>query len=1124
MKFRNLFTTSLAIGFILFVARINYSEFTASDSHREVNREDVLRRTTVLLSSSHWVEFQVPAHATNIRMMTNAALKKNASPTTTYDDPRTGQRYSIQYELLDANRNRIDASDYHFRSQAKQIIDPQSGETISPLFFGKSSIVATQTRVMQLPLDSNDQKVAIVRVKVLQHTDSVREVVARVHSRVERSDYQKNFTWSRLTKSRREKICQFCVYNDSLLTETERTHLMRWQWTPAPTLGEFETRSLYFVDGVTEEAIDWQAIPEGKLAMAHGQANFPVPSESGTLRLHFTALDESTAASADIIYLDQNSQVDHQTTHDLQQDTLELSVVGGMVQISPTHDVVIRAYWTPHPNERERHTDLGIEEAEVTPDATLVPTYLADHRAIEFPISHFEDQATPFRVSVRRIFDNAFFNSATSIEEDSEDSFTWELLDKRDNIIQSGQMTIGMEKSNYDHLWVDGRSLPLSDSSTYYFSLPLDGKKIRFRAAKRALLFGGAVRPAQQKRITRIPEDYLSTDPGNTINKSWFTLKPISQNELVRDNRSYLARTQPRVKEIDPQVVAGNYLWNRFIPSGNWIGRRMLVPVQEDHQVRDQAVDVVYREIEANRSWQFQTEPHHLKDKKLVFAAAENPGKLEVRLDGVPIYSKTVLSSRGEIKLPRSAFRDASELQVTAENPTRLFINGLRIEKSEQFLKRTAQRMDDGELQFDFNKIAAQEILGLQLFRERCNSDRCRIEVDIIPKFSLKKSEGPSNSWTILNRVYDLKSADDQPSIVMDSKENVDLGYRCFFRLNEDLPQGDYTIRVRLLDDQKAYALLYQTVPEPQTQPRELLPHSAVDASKPKILATPVAAKLADSSQEHDISRETKRELKRVLRTTKNPVAIESPSPEILAKTQQLFETTLETNRLDESLVDQWKQLGWQIDWLSEQKMFLVYEDRNHQQGRGAYAIRSECDSNLVIQAPHRFFDKQTGSIALKLFSENSIKAACWNTAHRKEIDVAHQDRHYFNAFMNALTANQPDSVFVQLHGFADSHRDTEGIQLIVSDATRYPGRHARQSALKFKERFGIQQVRLFPTEVKTLGGTKNSQASILRNGSQCRFLHLEMATEFRSNLAESASDRERFFAAIRESIKNSND
>ena len=179
MKFRDLFilvcVTLLTSGGILY----GWSRFEkVLFADREINRNDVKRESTVLLSTDYWVEFQIATGSSNFRLLTNAALATEDAPDCDLTHPCIGWRYGIEYELLDRDRRMIEKSEYHFRSEIRQVRDQDSGNTVYPLFFGKRSWAATQTRAMQIALSGQNQDVAIIKVRLCSFDPEIRQVVA----------------------------------------------------------------------------------------------------------------------------------------------------------------------------------------------------------------------------------------------------------------------------------------------------------------------------------------------------------------------------------------------------------------------------------------------------------------------------------------------------------------------------------------------------------------------------------------------------------------------------------------------------------------------------------------------------------------------------------------------------------------------------------------------------------------------------------------------------------------------------------------------------------------------------------------------------------------------------------
>jgi len=217
------------------------------------------------------------------------------------------------------------------------------------------------------------------------------------------------------------------------------------------------------------------------------------------------------------------------------------------------------------------------------------------------------------------------------------------------------------------------------------------------------------------------------------------------------------------------------------------------------------------------------------------------------------------------------------------------------------------------------------------------------------------------------------------------------------------------------------------------------------------------------------------------------------------------------------TIVARWKERNWELESSPSKRLFVLRESTGHAHGRGIYVFRTGTDSRVVLQAPHRFNDLLTGAISIRLFTEQEISAIALNTIHRKVIDLSHTKLHYINAFTAAVLRANDSASILQVHGFTQEGKSgaAKASQIIVSDTTKFPGRIARQTAIEFKTTFGADHTRLFPIEVKELGGTTNRQSKVAQNLGSPNFLHLELSHSFRSELNDDASVREKFFASI---------
>ena len=1146
MRFRDLFVLAVFGLATWYFAQLPFAGmgYLASVAP-EVNRIDADRRNAIKLDQNAWVVFQIPDTSTAVRLLTNAAVKTPEMPEVTQADPRPGWRYAIEYQLMDQSGNLIDESVYHFRSRVEKMVDIATGRPVYPMFF-EDSTAATETRVMQIGLRSfSKTRPSLIRVRFKSADSNIESVVARALSQVERKNANERTTWNRLSRQRRDAICKYCVYDSDLLGFSERANLLRWHWILSPTIGEFENKSIYSISDLNNEAVAQQTLPAGRLAAADWISRIAIPSAAGDVRLQFIPTNEELPKhfSAHIEWFGNHPRERSSSTVKATCHTLH-DLDGGLIQIKTNLECVIRAFWLPKGDALNQSVSAWISENqinqngeyEITPHLSKIRAYLIDKSKIEYRVSHHENQSTPFRVSIRQIFDDQFFAQSDSTRQ-QDPLLHWAFVDETGNTVKSGSILVEDTVTRFDHLKISTRQILLSDAKSVYFSVPPNISVVRFRSGK-PLLINSSVRPSGIAQVTRVPEDYSPFDRRERRTRSWYSLKPVEFESLFQDNRSFIINSQPVAPDIDPLILLGRYKWNRYVPQGDWIGREILVPLQHSPD-RSEVLQSIYNRIERGRDYSisqyaFESPP---KSLRMIVAGEQSPGNVAVEIGGKTVYARHHASRRGTIELPMPSLASQDSrlnLRVSSEHPCQFFVGGFKVHNSSPFLKRTAQRFARAKLQFDYvKKTNLQELLTLQMYRGAADARRCKIRVRIEPQESIVRSNRPVDGWTVLERIYDLRAAMELKSLLLDTGKSVDAGYRCFIKLDTDLPIGKYRIHVECLEqDTDAYALLFQT--EPGVVPRRHI------KSVPQTIHSVghgLSTKSTDSRQKPSLEefhgrpavdhvsepqQQTLDQALSDLLRIKNRTATIMPADERQMKdVQELFHRTAFSPLIKFDLVQDWKRLGWELIELHGRDVVVIRESPGHLQGRGMYAIRRRSSSRFVIQAPHRFFDEKTGIITRKLFAENDFLAAAWNSSHRNQIDLAHQRRHYFNAFTAALADGSTN--VIQLHGFAGQNKSkkVQRTKIILSDSTRFPARHAMQTAVRLKELLGRQQVRLFPIEINELGGTKNSQAAFLRSIGVPKFLHVEMASEFRRQLANSASRRQKFAAALLDTSPN---
>ena len=212
--------------------------------------------------------------------------------------------------------------------------------------------------------------------------------------------------------------------------------------------------------------------------------------------------------------------------------------------------------------------------------------------------------------------------------------------------------------------------------------------------------------------------------------------------------------------------------------------------------------------------------------------------------------------------------------------------------------------------------------------------------------------------------------------------------------------------------------------------------------------------------------------------------------------------------------------------------LWLAGEQAGARRGAGVFVLRAGTATPWLIEAPHTFFDVGTLEIAETCFEVLGARALLVNTVRRTssadedmdpseraetaraagaDSDLAHAPQSFFATAHSALLSSTSGYATLQLHGFRDEL--VPGVAAIVSAA----GTNANVDvvARQLRALLGDDAVRLYPKEVKQLGGTRNVQAR-LSQASGAPFIHLELSKTLRDRLKTDPPYRYTFAGALK--------
>lgn len=270
------------------------------------------------------------------------------------------------------------------------------------------------------------------------------------------------------------------------------------------------------------------------------------------------------------------------------------------------------------------------------------------------------------------------------------------------------------------------------------------------------------------------------------------------------------------------------------------------------------------------------------------------------------------------------------------------------------------------------------------------------------------------------------------------------------------------------------------------------------------------------------------------------------PQRQEVRRAEELFTRLLSGRESFTTMRGECEEMDFSLDVVEDNQdhFWILREKADQRRGRGFFVIRPVGAQNgigtqtpvniqnrvsiknpiatesLLFEAPHVGHDYHTDTIALNLFRESLASACALNTVPRTQADLAHLHETYFQAFTRAFARVHPRGLLVQLHGFTTKKRKTEAgrtAEMIVSHGSQPMPTWMTAIVIDMKRQFGPDVVKLYPSDVRELGATTNTQAAMLRGLGFDGFLHVEMSYPLRKRLCSDVELRGNLVACVDE-------
>ena len=772
--------------------------------------ESALPTTTYRALVDGWLDFPLSGKGHALRVRTNGVTDPDASQL-----PDADWWYAFQYQLLDVAGKTLREGVYHHRTRLRRFRDATTGQLIGRNFLLDPTQVPTTGRGMLIYFSREEQPVRL-RLRPLQKDPTLAFILFRVYEKLETPSPELDYLWQRFGESKKARLTVGSIYGSEFLQEQERRNLLRYQWKAVGPLGveheQYQSLKLYVAREMGGEPELAGIMPYGVYADQQMRAMIPVPEGEWEVKLAFIPLleTEAGAGAKEVRVRWYGRGLTQRWQAEVAADSggvwLAKRFNGGLLELTASVPMVIRA-WAKN--------DTGVSV--ITPERVQLRAYRAGPAMpLSLPIDHVGDSATPIRVDLRA--------QLQSTEETVDRTLIYEFLDAAGETLEKGRLQARLTRSGYDRLVISGQNdQALSEPSRYYFKLAPEVAVVRFTAQQETLITAYS-RPPSLVREVQVPEDYAEFGDTPAKQPAWFLMRPHAAEQMRRENRTATLIVQPRPPETDPRLLAGQYDWRSYQPNGNWRGRYLLIPRQDDALARDQALMSVYRELTAGRPTRIHLrapEGHRQIEPTLIFLRDDAaPIGIELRLDGESYYATRIAGKRGEIRLP-VVRPGVYRLSIKADAPGRWFLNHAEMQ-APGYLRRLALELGGKDLVFDYHKRSAEaEVLTGEFFS--LSQDRSRIRVGI--KGEPPARVGPLTDWTFRERVFDLQPGAEGAVPVLNAKiDALRGGQRFVLPLGADLPAGHYRLQVALEGGDKGFLTLYRLIagqPEIRTFFRE---------------------------------------------------------------------------------------------------------------------------------------------------------------------------------------------------------------------------------------------------------------------------------------------------------------
>ena len=784
------------------VLRPVVSEFILKGQRAQTG-PDVSEAVVYGLGTKSWTRFPFSSPPRLVRLLANADVTAAA-----LGDAKATLRYAIEYQILDAVGTVLREDVIHLGTRVIAYADPDTLEPVPAARYVDHDALPTASDLVILDIGDLSGAAELWARFVGEDTSDdfdarVVGAALRVYERRPIRESRVLPTWERLSVEDRALLARSSVFATSLLTSDEKAWLIRNDWLPIGPSGvggvDYNMRMLITQgDGFEAASVPASNGNNGLYLDAKRRVTLKLPEGGGRVRFTVEAPSGSLVGSLSVVSHQPTPAGEVRRAYPLVGETAQFEdeFGGGMLDISAEAPVRLRAFLLA---EKEQPRELSDELNRLRAYA-LMP-----ENPLRYLVTTLDAEATPLRLVLRCA-------CTAAPETQSEPVDVHYVISASDQtIIRGGRISVATEASPYDRL-SDSPSLPLSVPTEIFFNLPKEAASVSLFSDAPVFVYG-FTRPLGVSDHVMIPEDRFASEDTDDSRRTWFYLRPEDWEAMILDRRAPLLEAPAPPPELDPEISAGRYDWEQFLPRGDWLGRKMLIPADNATLPRPEALASSYVSIPLGKEQRlsFATRLGSPKvEMDLVYRKPEvKPVTITVRIDGKAVVSETAVGTVGSFSLPPI---DAGVHRVVVDGPAGItaFLNNVEGHPA-SLTRRLAIRLPVGETVFDVEKQTdAEELMVARVFP---STDKERQTLRFILEDPVRPI-GPVSGWTQAEREYSIRAGTGAKDVaVLGTDQMVGPERRFVVPLGADLPAGRYTLRVVLEGGAELYLVLSRTTP-----------------------------------------------------------------------------------------------------------------------------------------------------------------------------------------------------------------------------------------------------------------------------------------------------------------------